>query len=218
MYYFAMKELFLITAGGSFLAEKLAQNLCLLTETCILTEENPEQSRQEETAGIKRIYYNPASSLAARNAVLELQKNDAVIKEAFILYKASSDVKLFHELSHEDIRSNIEAGSMQTAKLLKELFGLFIKHKNGTVNFIIEKQETAGLSPMNAMNRAAFAAAAETAAESYSQAGFSMRIFEALTQDTEGFADFILKTVKETPVKGGRQRLKYSGKNRLFGF
>jgi hypothetical protein len=179
----------------------------------------PNGDRGDRTltiSGVETLNWNPGSPIAAKTLVLAAENRLKQIDEAILICAPPALCALSGQINHTEIESLVNDQIKGWFLLAKELIASFRNRKTGTLALALAHADTEGdlLAPSAVASFQAFAQGLLNLApsEPFQILGFS----PPDTNDSEGFAAFIFKTIEEDSKKNIGRWLKF-GKISFFG-
>lgn len=166
------------------------------------------RSAEGATAGILAIPWGRASTVSARNVLLQALAAFERLDLALFTFEPSLDRVLLHEASYADLESAVDRWVRGTLFLLRELIGQLVRQGSGTLALVqgFARGGAAESPPLEALVRGAVGELGSSLLASYGGTGVTVLSFETTSPEVDGYLRFVSRRLRSTRARSFRYR------------
>lgn len=205
-----MEESLLLTGYHTPLGKILSRHL-MDDGARIAAAVSPEQLHaspgEEAEEGLSFLEWSRSSPISAHNVLLETLQIHDTIDRALFIFDTARDNRALHELSLAEIERYIDTRFKGIIFLLKELIHHYQRSgRAGEISLIIHSEGAKVLPPLDGMGTGAFRSMGNSLFTFYQNEALTINGFDSSSPESEEYASFIVKTLKE---KAGKRHGKW---------
>jgi len=214
---------FLIAGGSSELFSSLVREALSAGGRVVATAEGGEQpvlADQGFDDRLRHVTWNQRSPLSARSVVVQGDNafSGSGVDEAIVVFSQAPARQLFHETAAATIEQAVDRAVKAQLFLLKELVTYFLKRGRGSLSVAIEESSSQDLAPLDACTAGAVLALSKSLFDLYQNEPITLRGFRGSSGDPQGFAAYILETIREKGSRASGKWFRHGSKSSIFSF
>lgn len=181
------------------------------TPNLLCSAKNDEHLKDKTFQGV--IPWNIRSPISSHSIILECLKRYRRVDRALILFEPDIENRPIHDLPAAAIEQWIDINLKGLVYIIKEFINLFMKQGFGALNIILTTNGSDVLTSLNASIYGGMRELTNSLFTFYRKEPFSVNGFESGTSNLKAYAEYILKTIKETPEKRHGKWFRFSEKS-----